>query len=272
MSAEITVAVDVANPGQYFACCGLLELAHRISAGAEGWFEGGLFRVRGGAEAMEALRSCEIDNTMTQEQKRRREELGAMGQKALKADAELEAAKKELDRLWRESAVMFGAPFHLRVDWFQDGRSGGQSLKTWAGKQSTIDTVRQLRALIPEPSGADWFRPIQPSKSVPLYFDSDLGGASRDLDVGFSFDPLKAIGMRVAMRPTIELLAFVGLQRFRPKEVKGEFEYGSWEAPARPELGALACCRTGRLAARVFRFRTLRRYEYYKSFLPGRPV
>src|SRR3954465_14864073 len=37
-SATITLNVDASNPGQYFACCGLLELADRLWPGAEGWF------------------------------------------------------------------------------------------------------------------------------------------------------------------------------------------------------------------------------------------
>ena len=42
----IAVQVDVGNPGQFFACCGLLELAHRMWPGAEGWFEGATFSIR----------------------------------------------------------------------------------------------------------------------------------------------------------------------------------------------------------------------------------
>lgn len=37
--SNINVNVDVTNPGQFFACCGLLELADRLWPGAEGWFE-----------------------------------------------------------------------------------------------------------------------------------------------------------------------------------------------------------------------------------------
>ena len=40
---SIRVKVDVTNPGQFFACCGLLELADRLWPGAEGWFEEGHF-------------------------------------------------------------------------------------------------------------------------------------------------------------------------------------------------------------------------------------
>ena len=38
---SIRVKVDVTNPGQFFACCGLLELADRLWPGVEGWFDGG---------------------------------------------------------------------------------------------------------------------------------------------------------------------------------------------------------------------------------------
>jgi len=39
--ASFAVQVDAMNPGQFFACCGLLELAHRLWPGAEGWFDEG---------------------------------------------------------------------------------------------------------------------------------------------------------------------------------------------------------------------------------------
>ena len=106
MREEIALQVDPANPGQYFACCGLLELAHRMRPGAEAWFADGHFMLRGldsAAQLLNALLECEIVNTMTSEQKRRRKELGEMGQKALKADPALEAEKKAVDSLWRES-------------------------------------------------------------------------------------------------------------------------------------------------------------------------
>ena len=37
--SNIRIPVDRANPGQFFACCGLLELADRLWPGAQGWFE-----------------------------------------------------------------------------------------------------------------------------------------------------------------------------------------------------------------------------------------
>ena len=39
MEPNIQIPVDLTNPGQFFACCGLLELADRLCPGAQGWFE-----------------------------------------------------------------------------------------------------------------------------------------------------------------------------------------------------------------------------------------
>ncbi|HIC90292.1 MAG TPA: hypothetical protein EYP04_12940, partial [Anaerolineae bacterium] len=80
-----SVRVDVTNPGQFFACCGLLELAHRLSPGAEGFFDfdkdGPLFKVdfpyRGGPslkDLLKQLRSCDIVG-LTEEERRERKEL-----------------------------------------------------------------------------------------------------------------------------------------------------------------------------------------------------
>ncbi len=80
--ATITVPVDLANPGQFFACCGLLELADRLWSGAEGWFESDAFFIRttgGSLDAITAaLRACTLANTMTLEQSERLDTLSAM--------------------------------------------------------------------------------------------------------------------------------------------------------------------------------------------------
>ena len=48
MSREpnIKIPVDLTNPGQFFACCGLLELADRLWPGAEGWIGGREFCIQ----------------------------------------------------------------------------------------------------------------------------------------------------------------------------------------------------------------------------------
>src|SRR5206468_3380955 len=78
---SITVSVDPTNPGQFFACCGLLELADRLWPGAESWFEKGEFSIAcEGAlnKVLDALVDCHLTNTMTEAQHARFKEIAAM--------------------------------------------------------------------------------------------------------------------------------------------------------------------------------------------------
>lgn len=59
--ATIRVNVDVQNPGQFFACCGLLELADRLWPGAEGWFVDGEFCVACAGTLLDALSILVMD-------------------------------------------------------------------------------------------------------------------------------------------------------------------------------------------------------------------
>jgi CRISPR-associated protein Csb3 len=94
-----------------------------------------------------------------------------------------------------------------------------------------------------------------------------MGGA---LDVGFSFDPLKDIAVRI--KPLTEFAAFVGLQRFRPRRMGKEnrYRYGTWKQPTEPSVAQVAACGLlGTEAAAIWEFRLLYRTKYLKSFLPS---
>jgi CRISPR-associated protein Csb3 len=280
----IRVRVDPTNPGQFFACCGLLELADRLWGGAEGWFdndslgfnlrslsasdvttEGLLVQVVHGA----------LSNTMTAAQLGRRESLGAIPKKV--RSKAMEAEKAKLDGIWREAPVFLGQPFGILLDWFRDDRSGGSDLKTWAGQQSVIEIARSMQSaagsvlngLPPERC----LSAIAANDSLPFNFDSDLGAVGGALDVGFSFDPLKDFTIR--MKPLTEFAAFVGLQRFRPrrKNKENSYRYGMWKQPLEPQVAQVAAC--GLLDTKetaIWEFRLLYRTKYLKSFLPSQPT
>src|SRR5438270_7107454 len=64
----IRVAVDPTNPGQFFACCGLLELADRLWPEAEGWFDEREFCIaRGGglSELLQRLSAATVNSSLT---------------------------------------------------------------------------------------------------------------------------------------------------------------------------------------------------------------
>jgi CRISPR-associated protein Csb3 len=113
---------------------------------------------------------------------------------------------------------------------------------------------------------------------LPFNFDADLGGQGSALDIGFSFDPLAGNATtRITMsaRPTLEWLAFVGLQRARPTEIRSQnrFHYQAWSQPLPVSLIApVACGVLPVTGSRRFEFRLLYRTKYLKSFLPATPL
>lgn len=279
------IQVDVTNPGQFFACCGLLELADRLWPGAEGWFEGREFCLRCNGTASTLLihlASCILSNTMTALDLARFEALSAMTKKTREKTPGLEDEKAALEKLLREEPILLHAPFHLQLDWFHDDRAGGSRYKTWAGRQSVLDIAFDMKKAI---ETADWhtrapdrwFNHSVSGCGLPFNFDSDLGGQGSALDVGFSFDPLASSEMtriELTARPCLELLAFVGLQRFRPRQIPNQnrYVYCAWNRPLPPEVAApAACAMLPPDGSSSFEFRLLYRTKYLKSFLPAIP-
>jgi CRISPR-associated protein Csb3 len=279
----ISVAVDPTNPGQFFACCGLLELADRLWPGAEGWFaEGGReFRIACGGtlgKVLYALIECHLTNTMTEAQHARFKEISAMSV-AKRRTSGAEDEGKELEKLLREAPIVMKHPFDVTLDWFTDDYAGGSRFKTWAGRQSVLDIATSMKDAL---NGTTWRTEECLSFSVtkcglPFNFDSDLGGQGGAIDLGFSFDPLAGSALtriESSARPALELLAFIGLQRFRPSEIKGQnrFLYTAWNRPLPLQVAMPAAC--GALpvnGASRYEYRLLYRTKYLKSFLPSIP-
>lgn len=228
----ISVAVDPANPGQFFACCGLLELADRFWGGAEGWFDaaGDAFSIR------------PLDGSTTAETT-----LGVL------LNAAAAAPVRQLDSDDDcSSPLEIPAPFGLRLDWWQDIRSGGKQLKVWAG--GTMHNARIARAMQHElrrndiQSGALFeqghvvYDPSDPDKKVePFYFDARRGSNAHPIDIGFSTD---SVQMQSKAYPAVEFLCLVGLQRFRPTQAAAPrtFDYHTWTQPLTVILASLAAC------------------------------
>ena len=60
-NTTITLDVDLTNPGQFLACCGLLELASRLNPDARGHFENAAFHVTGAAlDLLERFIRCNV--------------------------------------------------------------------------------------------------------------------------------------------------------------------------------------------------------------------
>jgi CRISPR-associated protein Csb3 len=279
--ATIRIKVDPANPGQFFACCGLLELADRLWPGAEGWFEGREFRITSGKtlpEILHALVGCHLTNTMTDSQHLRFKEIASWSVAKRKSDG-AEDEGKELEKLLREAPIVLREPFDMVLDWFTDDYAGGSRLKTWAGRQSVLDIATSMkRAIKPHAFETDECLAFSATEcGLPFNFDSDLGSQGGAIDVGFSFDPLSASALtriEPSARPILELLAFIGLQRFRPLETKGDnrFLYTAWSRPLPVQVAMPAASGASPYTKSIkYEFRLFYRTKYLKSFLPAIP-
>jgi CRISPR-associated protein Csb3 len=276
MSEPIRVAVDPTNPGQFFACCSLLELAGRLWPGAEGWFRDGEFRIACGGtlgELISRLSQAQIRSSLSAAQLKR------LGTLLSKAKATLTAAdlaeKTRLQEMWKLERLHLSAPFDLWLDWWRDERGERTELKTWAAKQLVAEMAQAMLAII---DAAPWSGTPDPANPFPqvqadtlaFNFDSDLSGQGSARDAGFSFDTL---GFKSPFRPLLELLAFIGLQRFRPG-VGGDrrMRYCLWSTPLPPSVAAAAACGVfGVDKGRLYAFRLFNRTKYMKAFLPAQP-
>ncbi|MCC7406882.1 MAG: hypothetical protein IT442_02345 [Phycisphaeraceae bacterium] len=257
---SIRVNVDVTNPGQFFACCGLLELADRLWPGAEGWFNDDWFYML----SDEPITSCNrlISSLLS---------CPELSPKASKTSF-LKGSKLKL--------LPFPITFPtgvLRIDWWRDElappKMGSREtcnksiFKTWAGNQSPHQIVydRLLPAMqkVMRTSG-DWFHS---RVSLAGRFGFDHTSAVKSLDVGWSSDKHE---ITVHTSPAIELLAMIGLQRFRPSS-RGysTFMYSTWDVPASALCAAaFASGVTHYFHSHGYRF-TIEERGDYKYFSPA---
>ncbi|WP_010585515.1 type I-G CRISPR-associated helicase/endonuclease Cas3g [Schlesneria paludicola] len=279
---SIQVNLNPANPGQFFACCGLFELAECLWPGVEGWFDASRFCLACQGDLKTLLNTfveCQLTNIMTVTEHARFKELSSMSAKERKNVAGLEDEYKDLGKLLREAPLALQAPFDLRLDWFVDDAAGGSRFKTWAGQQSVLGIATSMKDNLEQNSwrNEDCLKFSSIGCGLPFNFDSDLGSQGGAIDVGFSFDPLAASALtriESTARPALELLAFIGLQRFRPHQISNDnrFLYVVWNRPLPASIASAAAANALPVpGSDQFEFRLLYRTKYLKSFLPAIP-
>lgn len=256
----IRVRVDPTNPGQFFACCGILELAQRLWKGAEGWFEKGIFCFR----SPEGEEGCGLSSLLHDISK---------------------APLKQLDPEDDFSSPMeLLSPFALRIDWWKDEIAGGDQLKVWAGSMRSVRIARAMQATLSRTDahnedlfdyGTVVYDPQDLDNKVePFYFDARRGGNSLAIDIGFMPDSLT---MMTVAYPAVEFLCLIGLQRFRPMptDTRRVFDYFTWREPLTAQVAPLAVCghlfQTG---GRGYRFQIAFRTDQrkHKAFTSATPI
>lgn len=230
---NIQIPVELTNPGQFFACCGLLELADRLWPGAEGWFEVHKFCIvtdestNSLAELLEFARSVEFDVGTDSEIGNDSDEYNN------------ESLPVEPIRLYSKAGKLI-----IQLDWWSE-----KSIKPWAGSMKervilramldAIDPAQHVpfddlkRVLYQPPTTTKSVKQKKAAKKEPFYFDPRRGNKSHPLDSGFSPDTHK---MESECCPTLEALCFIGLQRARPTSANlaNQSRYTVWTRPSLP--------------------------------------
>jgi CRISPR-associated protein Csx14 len=265
--ASIRVNVDLTNPGQFFACCGLLELADRLWPGAEGWFEEQEFCIVSKGTLpliVRALISFQVEALF----------ILPNGLPVKKIIAPLRLSHSEYPA------------FSLTLDsWMAIKRIrnqveviGNPPWNFWSGQQTSIGLWQDKLC----PALTEQIRSWTPNQFPRLFeqrillsgrFGFDPGAAWHSLDVGFSPNKQEMV---VASSAAVELLATVGIQRFRPvlASNKATFLYSTWGQPLAPVVAAAAIAQQVQSSPfSVFRGRVVSRGEYgalaYSTLLQG---
>ena len=261
-----TLSVRPANPGHYFACCGLFELAARLSPSPLGWFS---------EEPGTGRWWFHLAHTLT---------LTDLVEKI--ATAEIVPLNSD-DRAKSALEIrMSNGKRNLRLDWWRHEGGLIGKLKPWAGNTSVRDIADDMRQTINREFAAanvTSLEHILSSASIanngePFYFDANRATNARAQDVGFSVDKLKKGGISIStnVTPAVELLALIGLQRARPtlvineRDKEREYDYHFWREPL--PITLLAAIVNGLLpdiSVRC-RFSNPSRAKDYRAFNPAK--
>ncbi len=257
---SITVSVDPTNPGQFFACCGLLELADRLWLGAEGWFaaDGREFRIACGgtlSKLVESIATAELKHT------------------------------REVDPY--SSPFLIGKPFrHLSIEWWETDQTGAKDLKVWAGTMESFGIAYAMQQALKDERfrlptlfdvGMVVPNPHEPSKKKePYYYDARRAPNAHSRDIGFSPNDL---GSTTIAHPAVELLCVVGLQVARPRKTDESriYDYFIWTVPLQTNLLLPASCGAlGLRGQRGYRFENWfrtgqKKHKAFKTALPLTP-
>lgn len=113
---------------------------------------------------------------------------------------------------------------------------------------------------------------VDGNKVEPYYFDARRGATALPLDMGFSSD---ALSLETVAYSATEFFTLLGLQRFRPSEVKPRvFRYRAWRARLPATLAALAAASILPDKGQMYQFQSAFRTDQrkHKAFSPAIPV
>jgi len=238
--AESSIPVDLLNPGQVFACLGLLELADELLGHAQGAFawskEGEAhFRVRAAGDkcpvrsAIEFFREAAVSSISPS-----RDSLSTDGWSVATTQLNLNADPfpfPEPDSPATLPARLVSGDCQIETwHWGDDiPTSGRDNVKFWAGAGGypgaalAQDALALIKAMPAEIAADPLNAPARQSSSFRFDWRRDYV----PLDIGFSLNAHSGDRFCPVGYPVVEMLAAIGLTNARPKRItKLEYRYG----------------------------------------------
>jgi CRISPR-associated protein Csx14 len=258
--ANIRIPVDLTNPGQFFACCGLLEIADRVWPGAEGWFDADLFCLRFAGNLRLLLTYLILDpphalafvcETLPVKP--------IVAPLALTLDAD--ATGRFVLDYWTKVITKSGSVQAVAAPPWNMWSGNQKSLPIWLQLRDELRVLivgDELSKVTPRTDAqlVDLFRQTRP---LTGRFGFDSTAAWNAQDVGFSPNDQ---GMAVESSPATELLAAIGIQRFRPAIDVGVVNYQLWNYAASPAIAAAFACGGIQHDGASYRFEIVNRGQY----------
>ena len=209
------------NPGQFFACCGLLEMAERMWPGSEGEFLGSnSFRVTTPGSESDPLNEIVQKVATAAPLVGRTEDSSAFENKEAKG-----ATRYNIVPL----LLLPSEPYSIRIDWWLKSSGAAQrSISLWSGQQvlwapmSETDKTKEDKGTIivlqnalrqtfsKNKTGRDLLSFTYPASSR---VGVDPTSSVKAIDAGFSPNEQS---ITVQTSPATEIFALIGFQGFRP--------------------------------------------------------
>ena len=287
----IRLRVDVLNPGQYFACCGLFELASSLSSDVQAHFEEDQWKqwwfIINSNALMQSAQEFSLFSLLNLFQSA---ELTAADSEPCKEEQNDESAASESSDM-KASPLCLGTPFNLRLDWWETASRQTSGLKVWAGSMDCFRIAGAMQAAVGKillsPGYTENIQNIlfdsrvvyeqtgkKPKKVEPFCFDAQRGPNADARDVGFSPNTLS---FETLAAPAVEVLSLIGLQRGvpAPADKPRQFIYHLWTKPVFISLlGAAIGGLLPDASTHAYRFESWFRtsQKKHKAFLAAQPM
>ncbi len=180
--SDVRINLDPCNPGQFYACCGLLELLELRGAYTHSHFELDRLLLHKATFVLATELSVDLPDIVTSLKKVKCRAV-PRGNVASNGDGPADSDEPKTKDSTAPVAICFSEGT-LTLDWWLDGFwSNNSDLKLWAGNQSSLQIWTKLCVLIPatiEPATI-----FQAAEMAKGRFGVDPRSAWEALDLGY---------------------------------------------------------------------------------------